>query len=113
MQSKNWQHDLSRGIDCSKKELFKKEPVTILSPTDGIIENIDKQTGKIIIKISQPSRTIPSGFWGTVKSISKDEEKIKIQIESDTIKIKGVEGRGFVREGILQIASKRLESADP
>lgn len=98
---------------AQKKDFFKKEPTLIQSPTDGIIEQVDQRTGKLIIKITHPTKTVPAGLWGKVESITKDNEKFDIVITSNTIQIKGKAGRGFTREGILQVLTKRFESADP
>lgn len=98
---------------AQKKELFKLEPRTIRSPTDGIVEDVNSQTGKVIIKITHPTKTIPAGLWGTVMDITKDDEKYEITIKSNTLQFTGKVGRGFNREGILQILTKRFESADP
>lgn len=84
--------------------LFKK-PSVITCPTDGILDFINEGSGEIRISILPKKIDLPAGVYGIVEACNNTLGQVVIRTQVS--KVYGVCGSGRMRDGILQILTKR------
>lgn len=90
---------------ASKEGIFGLGKKIILSPTDGIVDFYDENTGRLQIKLAPKTVKLASGVWGIIEEI--DDTKGVIIIKTMASLIYGVLGSGKEREGTLNIISSK------
>lgn len=78
---------------------------TVISPTDGILDYLNPETGEMRISLLQKKIDLPSGVYGRVESI--DSKKGIVTLIAQASRIYGVFGCGKLRDGTLEILGKR------
>lgn len=88
-------------LACKKGLLGNKN---IVSPTDGVLDFLNKKTGELKINFLPKKIKVPAGVYGVVESVDKIRGRaiIRTQVTS----IQGVLGSGKSRDGILHILGK-------
>lgn len=76
----------------------------VTSPTDGILDSLDNETGHLTIRFLPHILELPAAVFGVIDAVSKEKRKISIRCE--VTQILGIFGSGKVREGILKILSR-------
>lgn len=84
--------------------LFKK-PSVITCPTDGILDFINEKSGEVRIMIMPQKLDLPAGVYGIVEACNNTLGQVVIRTQVS--KVYGVCGSGRMRDGILQILTKR------
>lgn len=86
--------------------LFQKGKV-VTCPTDGVLDFINDKTGEVRITRMPQMIDLPAGVYGIVDSV--DNTHGQAVIRTQVSRIYGVCGSGKIREGILQILTKRSD----
>lgn len=92
-----------------KKTLFGKSEV--VSPTDGIFESFDKDSGEISLRMVAKDMSLTSGVFGVVEEV--DHIKGEIIIRSMLTEIYGIVGTGSEREGFVNVISGASDLVNP
>lgn len=88
-----------------KNDWLNKKIVT--SPTDGILDFINSETGEIRLMFLPRKVDLPAGVYGIIEKI--DKETGWALIRTQVTIVYGVFGSGRIRDGILNIISRRDE----
>lgn len=99
-------------ILAERQVVFPKQTLRIHAPSDGYIQTIDLQRGTILIKLVGLPKTVPSGLWGKVNKVTQLENSIKVQVITDIAKLQTSAGRGYTREGIINVITSRHENLE-
>jgi hypothetical protein len=73
----------------------------IVSPADGVLEDLDQKTGILRMRLSPKSVKLACGVWGVVDDINQNEGVVIIRTEATVIN--GVLGSGKEREGSMYV----------
>jgi len=73
----------------------------VQSPTDGIIELLDENTGILKLKILPQKVDLPAAVYGIIERV--DHVKKEITIKTQVTQIYGILGSGRPREGYLKV----------
>lgn len=84
--------------------MFSKQKI-VTSPTDGILDFINPETGDIKLTLLPKKQDLLAGVYGIVDAIDKGQIIIRTQASV----VRGMFGTGGVRDGMLQVISKRDE----
>lgn len=97
-----------RGELLAKKggTLFAREKI-VTSPTDGILDFLNSETGDLRLTFLSKKHKLPSGVYGIVESV--DPARGQVIIRTQVSIVYGIFGTGRVRDGILHIIGKRDE----
>lgn len=79
----------------------------IISPTDGVLDSLDSKTGELRLSFVEKKQILPAGVYGIIDAI--DNARGQILIKTQVSMLYGLFGLGTVRDGILNIISKRDE----
>jgi ribosomal protein L27 len=90
---------------AEKKKMLSSDAQHIFATVDGMIQQINKTTGQIMIKIIKKQEYVPAGLWGKVSKIDTGN----IYIDAPVLQVNGKAGRGFEREGTIKILENRHE----
>lgn len=82
-----------------------KKAKYITSPIDGIFDFLNRETGEIRITRMPEKTNLPAGVYGVVEEV--DESLGQVTIRTQVSRVWGVCGSGRVREGILEMISRR------
>lgn len=93
-----------------KEEGFLKAKKIVTSPTDGILDFINPQTGEIKMSLLPKKIDLPAGAFGIVESV--DSTQNLIYIRTQITRIYGVFGTGRARDGILYILDRKNDLID-
>lgn len=77
----------------------------ITSPTDGVLDFLNPQTGELKMTFLPKKAELPAGVFGIVEAI--DETRGLVAIKAQVTRIHGMFGSGRLRDGILHVLSKR------
>lgn len=77
----------------------------ITSPTDGVLDFLNPQTGELKMTFLPKKSELPAGVFGIVEAI--DEARGLVAIKAQVTRIHGMFGSGRLRDGILHVLSKR------
>ncbi len=77
----------------------------VTSPSDGILEFLNPETGDLKLSFFPKKRDLPSGVYGIVEQI--DKERGQVTIRTMVTRVNGVFGTGRLRDGILHILGKK------
>lgn len=86
--------------------MFSRNKI-VTSPTDGVLDFINPETGDIRLTLLSRKQDLPAGVYGIVDAVDKDRGQVIIRTQVSIVR--GMFGTGGVRDGILQIISKRDE----
>ncbi len=86
-----------------KDWLFGKKVIT--SPTDGVLDFFNQETGEVRIAFLPKKSKLPAGVHGLVEEV--DKEKGQVKIKTLVSRIYGMFGSGHFRDGTLHILSKQ------
>lgn len=90
-----------------KKQGFLGGEKNIISPSDGILEYLNEQTGELRINFLPQKNDLPAAVYGVVEEI--DIPRGDIVIRTQVSRIYGMFGTGKNREGTLNIICSRDE----
>jgi hypothetical protein len=90
---------------ATKSGLLGKK--NILSPTDGVIDQIDLQSGEIRLKFLAKQVPLTAGVFGIVEQVNQEEGSIMIKTMATIVF--GVLGFGYQRSGILEIVGNQTD----
>lgn len=90
-----------------KKQGFLGGEKNIISPSDGILEYLNEQTGELRINFLPQKNDLPAAVYGVVEEI--DTLQGDIIIRTEVSRIYGMFGTGKNREGTLNIICRREE----
>lgn len=93
-----------------KKEGFLQAKKIVTSPTDGILDFINPQTGEIKMSLLPKKIDLPAGAFGIVESV--DSTRNLIYIRTQITRIYGVFGTGRARDGILHVLDRKNDLID-
>lgn len=79
----------------------------IVSPADGVLDYLDLKTGELKLSFLEKKQVLPAGVYGIIDAV--DYERGQILIKTQVSMLYGLFGSGTIREGILNIISKRDE----
>lgn len=88
-----------------KKGGFFSRDKIITAPTDGTLDFINNLTGEIRMSLLPKKLNLTAGVYGIVEKV--DVKSGLVIIRAQVTKIYGVFGMGRVREGFLQVITKR------
>jgi len=88
------------------KKMFNKDSEHVTATVDGLIQQINKNTGQIMIKMIKKQEFVPSGVWGQVTKI---EPSGQIHIKAPVLQLNGKAGRGYEREGTIKFLENKHE----
>lgn len=77
----------------------------VTSPTDGVLDFLNPQTGELKMTFLPKKAELPAGVFGIVEAI--DETRGLVAIKAQVTRIHGMFGSGRLRDGILHVLSKR------
>lgn len=102
------------GKPIYKGELLSLKPaslledqIIVLSPTDGIIETYDQNTGQLRLQFLPKQIDLPAAVFGVIEEIN--QQRGEIIIRTEVTQIFGLFGSGKLREGILKVLGERGE----
>lgn len=107
---KDVQKYLARGLNqriyqgellALRKGSFLSTQKMVISPTDGILDFLNNQTGELRIAFIPKEVKLPAGVYGIVEKI--DGERGIVVIKTQASRIYGLAGSGKNRDGILHI----------
>lgn len=78
---------------------------TVTSPTDGVIDFLNNNTGELKIAFLPRKVDLPAGVYGIIESA--DSQKGQVVIRTQASRIHGMFGSGRFRDGILHILGKK------
>ncbi len=110
LQKKIGQNVYKDELLALKKEGFLKAKKIITSPTDGILDFINPQTGEIKMSLLPKKIDLPAGVFGIIESV--DNTRNLIFIRTQITRIYGVFGSGRVRDGILHVLDRKNDLID-
>lgn len=84
---------------------FLSTKKVVVSPSDGVLDSLNPQTGELKMTFLPIRANLPSGVYGVVEKI--DKEKGQAIIRTQASLIYGMLGSGRVRDGMLHFISKR------
>lgn len=87
-----------------KEWLFAGKKV-ITAPTDGVLDFLNIQTGKLRISLFPKKTDLPAGVYGVVEIV--DQERGQVIIRTQVSRIHGMFGSGRSRDGSLHILGKK------
>lgn len=90
-----------------KKGSFLGGKKVVISPSDGIFEFLNPETGELKLSFLPKKKNLLSGVYGIVEQI--DKAKGQVTIRTMVTKIRGIFGTGRLRDGILHILGKKDE----
>lgn len=88
-----------------KKGILNKKFIT--APTDGLIENLDPQTGELRIEFLPKEIPLTSGVVGIVDDI--DQKNGQVLVKTLATEVYGVFGSGKERSGVLNVLGARMD----
>lgn len=88
-----------------KKSFLFGTQKAVTSPTDGILDFLNNQTGELKISFLPKRKDLPAGVYGVVEEV--DEEKDQVIICIQATRIYGIFGSGKPRDGTLHILGKK------
>ena len=97
-------------IAYKEEGLFKGKSV-VLSPTDGLLDFFNPQTGEIRMSFTPKKKDLTAGVYGIVEGVDKERGQLIIRIQASLIH--GMFGSGRVSDGILHVLGKRDELTGP
>lgn len=83
---------------------------TVIAPTDGLLDFLNLQSGELKMTLLPKKSDLPAGVFGIVESI--DKERGKVTIIAQASRIYGMFGSGKLRDGTLEVLSKRESLVD-
>lgn len=86
--------------------LFAREKI-VTSPTDGILDFLNSETGDLRLTFLSKKLELPAGVYGIVESVDPARGRVIIRTQASIVY--GMFGTGRVRDGIMRIISKRDE----
>lgn len=84
---------------------FLKKATVVTSPTDGILDFVNTQTGDVRMTMLPQKIDLPAGVYGIVEAC--DETLGKVVIRTQVSRVHGVCGSGRMRDGILHVLARR------
>ncbi|MDP3733106.1 MAG: hypothetical protein Q8Q91_01055, partial [Candidatus Daviesbacteria bacterium] len=90
-----------------KKQGFLGGKKMVISPSDGILEYLNEQTGELRLNFLPKKIDLPAAVYGVVEEI--DIPRGDIVIKTEVSRIYGMFGTGKNREGTLNIIGRRDE----
>lgn len=90
-----------------KDEGFWRGKKIVISPSDGILEFFNEQTGELKITFLPKRKDLPAGSYGVVEKV--DKLRGNIVIRTEVSRIFGLFGTGRSRDGVLRMISRRDE----
>lgn len=104
--SRNLNQRIYKGeLLAFKKGWLLERKKIVTSPTDGVLDYINKKTGELKITFMPKKVHLLSGMYGIVEAV--DSEKCQVVIKTQVSRIHGLFGSGRSREGILRILNKK------
>lgn len=104
----------SMGQKIYKGELLAKKGGTLFagekivtSPTDGILDFLNSETGDLRLTFLSKKLELPAGVYGIVESVDPARGRVIIRTQASIVY--GMFGTGRVRDGIMRIIGKRDE----
>lgn len=88
-------------------EGFLRRPKIVTSPSDGILEFFNDQTGELRLALLPKKKDLPAAVYGVVEKVDKLHSDVVIRTQVS--RIYGMFGVGRNRDGILTFLSKRDE----
>lgn len=85
--------------------------VVVVSPTDGILDFVNTETGEIKLTFLPKKEALSAGVYGIVEAV--DKERGLVIIRAQATLVHGMFGSGRIRDGILHIVGKRDELVGP
>lgn len=79
----------------------------VLSPTDGVLDFLNPQTGELKMTFLPKKMDLPSGVYGIVESVNSEKGLVIIRTQASIIH--GIFGSGKIRDGTLQSISRKDE----
>lgn len=77
----------------------------VVAPTDGLLDFLNPQDGKLKMTLLPKKIELPAGVYGIVESV--DKEKGKVTIRTQASRVHGIIGCGRLRDGILEFIGQR------
>lgn len=96
-----------KGELLASKDGWLGRKKIILSPTDGILDFLNSQTGELRMTFLPKKLDLLSGVYGRVEQV--DHAKGRVIIRTQASLIHGMFGSGKLRDGIIHIISRRDE----
>ncbi|MDO8573770.1 MAG: hypothetical protein Q7R77_03400 [Candidatus Daviesbacteria bacterium] len=90
-----------------KKGSFLGGKKIITSPSDGILEFLNPETGELKLSFLPRKRDLLSGVYGIVDQI--DKVRGQVTVRAMVTKVNGVFGTGKQRDGVLHILGRKDE----
>jgi hypothetical protein len=84
---------------AEKSGMFSKK--VVISPTDGVVEDLSKETGQLRIRFISKQISLTSGVYGIVESANQTTGEILIK--TCVTEIYGLLGSGKERGGVLKV----------
>jgi hypothetical protein len=88
-----------------KKGWMLSSKKVITSPTDGVLDFFNQETGEVRIAFLPKKSKLPAGVYGLVEEV--DKEKGQVKIKTLVSRIYGMLGSGRSRDGTLHILGKK------
>lgn len=90
-----------------KDEGFLRGKKVVISPSDGIVEFFNEQTGELKLVFLPQKKDLPSGVYGVVEKV--DKLRGVVVIRTQVSRVSGLFGTGRSRDGVLRFLSRRDE----
>lgn len=91
-------------------KLFGLRSVQFLAPVDGVLQDLNPQTGQLTLQFAPVTYRLPAGVKGKVSQIIPDEG---VYIETNTSLLFGAFVSGKMREGALHLIAPPDEPIQP
>lgn len=90
-----------------KDEGFLQRKKVVTSPSDGIVEFFNEQTGEVKLSFLPQKKDLPAGVYGVVEKV--DKLRGVVVIRTQVSRVYGLFGTGRNRDGVLRFISRRDE----